>query len=1113
MRSGDALKAFLLTFVPGFVRKSTVAALSGILSCLVLLVAGMCYAQTSRGTLTGTVIDASGAVIVNATVTITQQGTNVKRQTTSNQAGVYRFEAVDLGTYSMSVASAGFQTKNTTGIIVQAAHTTDIDVTLQVGAASQSVTVEASATAVALQTSDQVRGGNLSAQTITNLPTVGLDSLTLTRLLPGVVTANQGPGNNINENGMFAYSINGARPRSNNFMIDGVENNDISIDGPAYTITNPDAVEEVNVQTANFSAEFGRAGGAVVNQITKSGTNSLHGTATYMYTGSAFQALSNVQKAAGFTSPPRAVENIPDFTLGGPVVIPHLYNGRDKTFFFVGAQWDRLFGSVSSGNLRLPTDDGVATLQSLAAQCPNAALYLQVLGSLRGNPNDVPSNISLAVPDATGTCDNSTRTGVNLATGLFVRTATHSSLDNNHLARIDHRVSDRQTMSFRWLWDDSSSSPSLHNLPGFDNGFTGRTYTGTFDDTYVISSRWTNEFRFNYGHIGFNFPLLAPNQFDATLAAYSISGVTGFGGATNIPQFRFADNWQYQDTMSFVRGSHTFRFGFDYLRQTARQRPPFNERGSFGYSASTGVTAFANFLDDFGGNGGNLNRQFGNAIYHPNLFRQAYFVEDSWKVTTSLTLNYGLRYENFGTPENTFAVAAFTNYDPVNFAAPHKVNPDNDDFAPSAGFAWNPKGSGRLDRLMGGEKMVWRGGFQMSYDTWFNNLLSNIAGSSPNTLGGIIPSVSSSGAPRGLADFSAQFASIQATPPTAQSPQSSLFLQPFENPYTLRWSIGFERQLPAGLILDSSYVASASRRLFRTIDMNPIVDPATGTRFMSQVGPRTVRATTADANYHSFQLELKRAFTTTPAGTVQFDGSYTYAHYLDDVSDVFGFDSTPSSFQSVSQVLGASPHIDYGNSDFDRRHVGSIAVVWGLRNPRGALMHSLLGGWQFSAISTWQTGIPFTVINGSDRNGDGQTLPDRPDIGNPSAPFDTRATLNSTCSTGYANPDVAGTPCVDPNSVHFIEGSGSPNAKTVGRNTLSLPGLNNLDFAATKQFWFNERSNLEFRVDMFNALNTLNLGYTTPAQAVAGTAAGSFLNFSQTEDNPRTMRMMLRLSF
>jgi len=419
---------------------------------------------------------------------------------------------------------------------------------------------------------------------------------------------------------------------------------------------------------------------------------------------------------------------------------------------------------------------------------------------------------------------------------------------------------------------------------------------------------------------------------------------------------------------------------------------------------------------------------------------------------------------------------------------------------------------------MGGKHMVWRGGFQTSYDTWFNNLLSNIAGSSPNTLGGTIQSTVPTGSTsRGTANFSTQFASIQPTPPTALSAQTNLFLLPFRNPYTDRWSLGFERELPFGLIWDSSYVGSVSHKLFRTIDMNPIVNPATGARFMPQVGVRTVRATSANSNYESFQAELKRPFKSTPVGDLQFDGSYTYGHYLDEISDVFGFDSTPSSFQSVSQVVGGSRHLDYGNSDFDRRHVGAIGLVWGLRGPRNGVVGSLLGGWQLSAIAIWQSGIPYTLLNGFDRNGDGQLVPDRPDVSNPAAPLNTRAILQASCATGYANPDVTGTPCVAPTSVHFIEGTGLPNANTLGRNALHLPGLDNLDFAAAKIFRFTERKNLELRLDMFNALNTLNLGYTTlgfgNGQDVATSPTGTFLNQAQTPDSPRSMRVMARFSF
>jgi outer membrane receptor protein involved in Fe transport len=1091
---------------------------------LLILLGTTVIAQTSRGTLTGTVTDASGAVVANATVKITEGSTGVVRQTTTNSAGIYRFDAVDLGNYTIAVQASGFSGAGKSGIEVQAARTTNIDFSLKVGAAQETVTVEATGAEVGLNTSEQVRGVTLSTVAVANLPLLGQDSLTLVQLAPGVALASS---NSINQNGNLNFVVNGQRPRGNNFMIDGVENNDISVTGPAFTISIPDAVTEVNVQTANFSAEFGRSGGAVINQVTNSGTNAFHGTAAYAYTGSAFQALNRSDILAKRTRPPRSIENIPDFTIGGPVIIPHLYNGRGKTFFFGAGQWDRIYGSTT-GNIRVPDDAGVAVLQSLAGSCPNAALYLKALGAVRGNPTASPTSISLAVPSAAGTCNGSTRAGLSLTTGLFGRSESFSSLDNNHLVRVDHTASDKQTLSFRWLYDSSIVGPSLNNLPGFDRNFTGITMNGLFSDTYMINSRWTNEFRFNYGRIGFNFPLAATDPFHGTLPAYTITGVTGMGGATNIPQFRFANNWQYQDTMSLVRGKHTFRFGADFLRQLARQHPPFNERGSFAYAANTiggAVTAFANFLDDFGGKSGALNRQFGSSIYYPDLFRQAYFFQDSWKTTNSLTLNLGLRYEYYGSPENTFAVSAFTNYDPVNFAAPHKVDGYKKNFGPSVGFAWNPKGENFFSRMMGGEKMVWRGGFQISYDSAFNNLLSNIAGSSPNTLGGNFTSLSAAATPRGAANFSSLFSGITATPPTAQSAQSNLFLTPFPNPQTDRWSLGFERELPYSFFIDGSYVGSASHHLYRSIDMNPIVNPATGARLHPEVGIRTVRAASANSNYESAQLELKRAFKATPIGHVLLLGSYTYSHSMDDVSDVFGFDSTPNAFQSVSQVVGASPHIDYGNSDFDRRHVGVIGLVWDIRGPNHGVLGQVLGGWQVSGVSHWQTGFPYTMVNGSDRNGDGQLTADRPDISNPAAPFNTRATLDSGCPMGYSNPDVFDASrankqaCWDPSTVHWIEGTGGPNARTAGRNTQWAPGLDNLSLAIAKRFKFTERTNLEYRVEMFNALNTANYGNFVGARTINSggvTPAGqptTFLDATQTESFARSMRMRLKLSF
>jgi hypothetical protein len=360
------------------------------------------------------------------------------------------------------------------------------------------------------------------------------------------------------------------------------------------------------------------------------------------------------------------------------------------------------------------------------------------------------------------------------------------------------------------------------------------------------------------------------------------------------------------------------------------------------------------------------------------------------------------------------------------------------------------------------------------------------------------------------------FAGIQPTPPTAQSPQNNLFLGSFPNPQTDRWSLAFQRELPYQLYWETSYVGSVSHHLYRSLDMNPIVNPATGARLHPQVGQRTVRSASANSNYESFQVNLRRDFKPTPLGLLQLEGSYTYAHFLDDASDVFAHDSSPSPFETAPQVLGFSPHIDYGNSDFDRRHTGTLSFLWTPRAPKTGMLSQVLGGWTLSGISHWQTGLPFTLQNGPDRGGYGQPAAERPDISNPNAPLNTRAIISPICVTGFTNPDGPAGNCVDPTTVHWIEGVGAPNARTVGRNTLRAPGFDNLDFAVSKRFHFTEKSSLEYRLDMYNAFNTTDLGFNTSGfvpRAVNGSGATTFLDFGQTDSIGRTMRMRLKFEF
>jgi hypothetical protein len=446
------------------------------------------------------------------------------------------------------------------------------------------------------------------------------------------------------------------------------------------------------------------------------------------------------------------------------------------------------------------------------------------------------------------------------------------------------------------------------------------------------------------------------------------------------------------------------------------------------------------------------------------------------------------------------------------------VNPDNNNLGPVVGFAWSPRfSSGILGKLFGEGKTVWRGGYQVTYDTFFNNLLSNIAGSSPNTLGGLITSPTTG---RGTANFQAQFATIQATPPTPLDVQGNLFNPNIRNPYTQRWSFGLQRELPGSAMLDLSYVGSAGRKLFQSLDMNPFVSP--GVRFVNTVGARTMRASSANSTYHSLQLNVRRRYASTPFGLLLLEGSYTYSHLIDNISEVFATDSTATSLQSLPQVLGFTPRLDRANSDNDRRHRGVIDFVWDIRAPKTGILGQVLGGWTLGSVMQFESGAPFTVRNGTDRNGDGQSAPDRPEIGNPNAPINTRAQIiRSTppatnprqcvnwSPTGFINPDSS--TCVTPSDVRWVQATGLPGPNTAGRNISFTPGFVRFDLDVVKRFSITERVKFEYRAEIFNLFNRQNFG--VPALSVGTSAAGSFLSFNQTEAFGRSIRMGLKLDW
>lgn len=1112
---------------------------------VIMALATTCVSQTSRGTISGTITDQGGAVLPNAAITIIEKSTGATRETTANSSGLYRFEAVLLGDYTVKVKTSGF-TDAEAEVSVSANQITERNFQLKVGGSTESVTVEANA--AQLQTEEPLRGASIDAQSLADLPIVAQNSLNLILTLPGVVKSKLSGSL---DSGIG--SVNGSRARSNNFMIDGTDNNDISVAGPAYTLTNNDAIQELSIQTSNFSSEFGRSNGAIVNQIIKSGTNGLHGTVAEVYRTELFNASDRTQRNAFFASQAagqtatlksKFKENIPAFTIGGPVYIPHIYDGRSKTFFFAAGQWDRFSSGGAQQTFTIPTDAGVATLQSLAATCPNVALYLNVIGNERGSVTSGASSIPISLPAqvASSSCGGGARTGQAVQVGNFIRTVPSLSLDNNHQIRVDHIASEKQSLMFRWLYDDTTqTAQNIGLIPAFDSNFQGRTMNAAFNDTYVISNSWTNEFRFSYERFNFFFPLADPNGLGSTLPEFNIGG-TGLGASTGIvsnlgvsatfPQGRVANSFQYQDAMSKVVGRHSFRFGGAILRQLAAQVAPFNGRGQYAFAPSTNnaftggaISALANFIDNVSGpEGGVATILFGSGKYRPNLFTWSLFFQDNWKATQNLTLTAGLRYENFGQPANIFKFPAFTGFGNSNVNDGQRVNQDNNNFGPSVGFAYSPKwDNGFLGRLTGNGKSVIRGGYQLSYDTFYNNLLSNIAGASPNALSNLtITAVSAAATPRGVSGVSNIIPTLSPQPITPLTSINSVFNQNIRNPYTNRFSLGVQRETYGQMVIDVSYVGALSRQLFYTDPLNPFLPnatlTATGARLFPNRGPIQIRTSGANANYNGLQIGVRKPLLNTFLGEIGFTSNYTWSRNMDILTETFGTNSSPQN-PSRSPVLANINSLDYGPSDNDRRHIFVSTLQWNIRGPKQGFLGQIAGGWAFTPIITLQSGTPYTPINGLDRDFDGSTLGDRPDIGNPNAPVTSRAQPVSlaTCASGLFNPDTGS--CTTANAVHWIAvpGFNPPTAQTARRNSVYTTGLVNVDADVLKTFRLSERWKLEYRAEIFNLMNTEN--FNTPVAGrlnVDTTAAGTFNNpalLTGTNAGNRTMRMGLKVIF
>jgi hypothetical protein len=1053
-----------------------------------LAIALVAPAQTSRGTVTGSVLDPTGAVISGARITLTGVDTGVKLSTVSNDAGIYRFDAVDLGVYELQVQHPGFRTYLGAGIHVEANRVTTFDPRLEVGTAETRIEVNGESSELLVKDSP-LRGGNFQPREVRDLPLTLLNPLSLARILPGATEAAGSTGNSGVMKSGGNFSINGQRPRGNNYLLDGTDNNEIWMSGQEQIFTIADAVQEVSVQTGNFSVEFGRAGGGVFNVITKSGTNSLHGTLLWRFQSQRFNAVSNLDRLSGIVQPVFS-DNILGFTAGGPI-------RRNKTFFFAGYQEEKRH-STGNNPMQIPTADAATRLQSLFPNNPRLDLYLRLLGNLRGT--GAPFSVGLGVDPVTG----AERGSVQFATGSYILPTINDG--PQWLGRIDHYQSEAHRLSLRFSHDSRLNLP-MHNgstvvaFPGFIAEQAFSHYNAVFSDSYTFGPSYTNEFRFSYarpdGDFGVTWPGSVPEA--RTLPAITIAPNLAAPGLGSNGQFHYGNNFLVQETQTKLAGGHAFRYGVEFLREKVTQAFNGATLGSIAFTQTAGYSAFANFLDDYSGPSASATRLFGTTVFKPDQFRQTYFFQDNWKVTRALTLTMGLRYERPGQPANSLPYPGFSGFDPTQFLARREVHSDGTDFGPAFGLAWSPRShTGWLGRFLGDGKTVLRGGYQVSYDAFFTQLLTGVK--TPNN---ITTTISAPNAGRGYPDWLERLPTMAATPQLTDSRNA---IDPtLRAPYTERWSFGLQRELPDNILLDVSYIGSESHRLTTKADWNPRLP--TGARVYPNFGQAMVQTSQGNSSYHAFQTRLDRRF----RRGFQVSASYTWSKDIDTLSDA-GNVSTQDPGGGVSSSVPVSQgglKLDRGLSDYDRTHRLTIAYLWAIPGPRSGWWRYGLGGWSLAGITTFQSGTPFTVGNGTDRNGDA-VFADRPDIGNPHAPLNTRAIVFPTCATRYQNPDTLA--CVNAGEVHWVEGIGFPDPATVGRNTLHTGGTDNFDLNLTKSIPFGEKRRLELRWEAMNAFNHPQF-VNVPQMLVNGTPAGRFLNRDFTDSGIRTMWVQAKVVF
>jgi outer membrane receptor protein involved in Fe transport len=1068
-------------------------------------------AQTSLGTLTGVVRDSSGAVLVDAKVQLTNVQTGEIRNVVSDSRGSYRFDALTPGSYMLDVESAGFEKYEAKNVKITAS-TQSLDTALKTGQVTETVEVSAD-TAVILNKDNGSLSGTIQTEELAKLPIFSLNPIEVLTTVPGVQLVS-----NSNMSNGQSIQVSGARPRANNFMIDGEEINDTGIGGQAVQPQIPDMYANTVIYTHNAPAEFGRASGGVVNLITKGGSNTVHGSAWELYSGSGLNAVDGQtrQVATDRSFKTRFDSHTYGFTAGGPII-------KNKLFAFGASQWQRFYGQEQASEVALPNAQGIAQLQSLAGgsgvTATNAALLLQYLANATylNTFTDFGPFKTLSLGDACNGC--------NMDVNLYRRpSAPEANPDTQWTYRVDFTPTQRDTFTARYLHDRSALTPDFFNngtaLPGFDTFQGGPSELGQGAWTHILSPSIVNEFRASETRLSYFFAPLPSSVtnplYKAPTLAFGIGStdISTLGFDQNFPQGRSEEQYQLQDTISWTRARHTVRVGFDIGRRIEQDVVSQNANGTLTFSQTgSGGSAVGNFLLNQLGAAGTATITYGKTRVDPHSWRSGAFAQDDIKINPDLTINLGVRYDYFTSPENALPFPAI---DPSNPYAPvdavFKVNPDKNNWAPRVGFAYTP----HAGPFSNGNTVV-RGGFGIFFDSDFTNIMVNEAQSSPNAVAGTLESTQGNG----LGDATSLIGQI----PNTLNPRSSILsvTKNLVSPYTVEYNFGVEHQFPFAIGLSATYVGSRGIKLYANQQYN-FFDANTGARLDPTRGAVSARGNFADSDYNGLEVGVKRNFS---KGLAIF-GSYEYSKALDDGSEVFTADSAATSY-SADLAPGGRKY-DWANSAYDHRHYAAITYVWtpiGFRSDNKGMdtvLSAVTRHWTISGTSRFQSGAYSTVnFAGIDSNGDGSAANDRPLLSNPSAG------MSAIGIDGvYLGADQPGTYYdmaalnnnqivqIDPNKAHWLIPFGQFLHQEIGRNSFLNPGTQYNDVALEKAIPTSmlhlERGQFIVRAEAQNVANHNNVGLLDVNLLDAGTS--SFMNTQQSrEANGRALRFWAKFVF